>query len=148
MMKKLKPILIGLFLLLTTHILAQEIKQYQWENRVLILLTETTTNPVYQSQILELQSVQSELELRKVLVISLGPNFQKEGLNSAHKQRSELSYANLKTEGSSFEVLLFGLDGYIKLRQQEFLRHQDLFDLIDAMPMRRYEMQNDPSKRE
>ena len=147
-MQKLKFLLICSVFIMVSSMSAQDLKQYQWEKRVLILLTENLESPLYQNQLKDLQTVTDGLEVRKVLVISLGPNFQAEGISDQIKENPTLSYSKLKSKGSGFEVLLFGLDGYEKLRQQEVLTHQELFDIIDRMPMRRAEMQSDPSKRE
>lgn len=147
-MQKLKFLLICFVFIMVSSISAQDLKQYQWEKRVLILLTENLDDPLYQNQLKDLQTVPDGLEVRKVLVISLGPNFQGEGISDQITENPTLSYSKLKSKGSGFEVLLFGLDGYEKLRTQDFLPHQDLFGVIDKMPMRRAEIQRDPSKRE
>jgi len=43
---------------------------------------------------------------------------------------------------SGFEILLIGLDGGVKLRQDEVIDTETLFARIDAMPMRRQELNN------
>ncbi|WP_345165985.1 DUF4174 domain-containing protein [Algibacter aquimarinus] len=40
------------------------------------------------------------------------------------------------------ELLLIGLDGGIKLRQSKMLYCKDLFSVIDVMPMRKSEINN------
>jgi len=42
--------------------------------------------------------------------------------------------------GGSFQVLLIGKDGGVKLRSSEPVSMKDLFGLIDSMPMRQQEM--------
>jgi hypothetical protein len=42
--------------------------------------------------------------------------------------------------GDQFSVILVGKDGGIKLNRQEQTRLEDIFALIDTMPMRREEM--------
>ena len=49
---------------------------------------------------------------------------------------------NILDQNNDFEVILIGLDGGIKLRQDQTLLKQDLFRIIDAMPMRRNEIRN------
>ena len=41
-----------------------------------------------------------------------------------------------------FEISLIGLDGGIKLSQNEILTAEKLFGIIDQMPMRRIEVEN------
>lgn len=43
---------------------------------------------------------------------------------------------------SGFEILLIGLDGGVKLRQDKVIDAETLFARIDAMPMRRQELEN------
>ncbi|MBD0405038.1 DUF4174 domain-containing protein [Flammeovirga sp. EKP202] len=40
-----------------------------------------------------------------------------------------------------FEVILIGLDGSIKLKQADIMTHKDLYQLIDSMPMRKKELE-------
>jgi len=42
-----------------------------------------------------------------------------------------------KVNLGEFAVLLVGMDGGIKLNRQNEIRVEDIFDLIDTMPMRR-----------
>jgi hypothetical protein len=42
----------------------------------------------------------------------------------------------------AFEIILIGLDGGIKLRKNDIVSREELFSIIDAMPMRRNEMRN------
>jgi hypothetical protein len=43
---------------------------------------------------------------------------------------------------NDFEIILIGLDGSIKLKQTELLLTKDLFNIIDAMPIRKSELKN------
>jgi hypothetical protein len=53
--------------------------------------------------------------------------------------RQELRRAYNVAPGE-FEVLLVGKDGGVKLRSRDVVSPQELFRLVDAMPMRRQEM--------
>lgn len=46
-----------------------------------------------------------------------------------------------------FRVILIGKDGGIKLKRQSQTRLEDIFSLIDAMPMRREEMRQKSENR-
>ncbi|NJL13025.1 MAG: DUF4174 domain-containing protein [Microscillaceae bacterium] len=48
--------------------------------------------------------------------------------------------------GAAFTLLLIGKDGGEKLRSPEALPPSQLFALIDAMPMRRREIENQKAK--
>ncbi|NNK75467.1 MAG: DUF4174 domain-containing protein, partial [Maribacter sp.] len=45
-------------------------------------------------------------------------------------------------ENQNFELVLIGLDGIIKLKRNEILTTDDLFSIIDSMPMRKYKLKN------
>lgn len=126
---------------------AQVMTTYQWEKRVVILLTDNESDVIYQKQLDDLKSVIPELDERKILVIRLTPDYQTEGLMNLTKKKPQLDYTRLKSAESNFEIILLGLDGYSKLQQSYFLPHQDLFNLIDRMPMRRYEIDENPKKK-
>ena len=55
-------------------------------------------------------------------------------------QDSAKLYQRLNPSKSEFEVILFGLDGGIKLRSEVPVKCEDLFGVIDQMPMRKAEM--------
>ena len=50
------------------------------------------------------------------------------------------TFLQMRTYQADFEVLLIGLDGGKKLQQNLLLSTQQLFDKIDAMPMRAQEL--------
>ncbi|MEO0728414.1 MAG: DUF4174 domain-containing protein, partial [Bacteroidota bacterium] len=53
---------------------------------------------------------------------------------------SSTLYEQFNTAQAPFQVFLLGLDGGVKLRQQAPVSREDIFDLIDTMPIRRAEM--------
>ena len=55
---------------------------------------------------------------------------------------SENMSKTILDNSNNFEVILIGLDGSIKLRQENILLKEDLFRIIDSMPMRISEMGN------
>ncbi len=76
---------------------------------------------------------------RKILVYHILPERYKIGLKSEDKWEKNTS---LKILDVQFEVNLIGLDGGIKLSQKELLTAEKLFSIIDRMPMRRIEIEN------
>lgn len=121
--------------------MGQQISDYQWKNRLVILLTDSQDSQSYQLQLKDLKTDLQGLKERKILVITLTPNYQITGIDNEIKQKAALSYKELKKEADGFEVILIGLDGYVKLQQSKLLTHQELFAQIDRMPMRRDEIE-------
>jgi hypothetical protein len=81
-----------------------------------------------------------EMKERKLVLLQVFPDFYLMGGDSAIKRTSEEVYFDYKSAKKSFELILIGLDGDEKMRRLELIRPEDLYALIDSMPMRRYEM--------
>lgn len=100
----------------------EALRPLRWKHRVL-LLVGPENSPESQRQLAALKEVQAGLKERDILIL---------------RTRSPALQAALQSK--AFEVLLIGKDGGIKWRQQSPLSSQQLFAIIDAMPMRRQEM--------
>ncbi|MEL4456844.1 DUF4174 domain-containing protein [Lutimonas vermicola] len=133
------PLLLILLLNIST-IMGQQISDYQWKNRLVVLLTDSQDSQMYQLQLKDLKTDLQGLKERKILVITLTPNYQITGIDNGIEQKAVLNFKKLKKETDGFEVILVGLDGYVKLQQSKLLTHQELFAQIDRMPMRRDEI--------
>ncbi|MCG2590558.1 DUF4174 domain-containing protein [Rhodohalobacter sulfatireducens] len=141
-MKTLLLLFITIFAI-TMNAHSQDLSSHQWEDRLILILTDDTSSNIYQKQIEELHSDQEGLEDRKLVIYTILPNQIKRNdiENSGWIQSGNL-YSKYKKSEGSFEILLIGLDGGVKLRQSKFLSNEDLFGRIDQMPMRRNELRN------
>ncbi len=135
-------------LILPVMPLAQDLSVHQWENRVLLILSESSSDipinsgsqhSLFQAQLDTLQQYSSGLRERKLLIYQVMPS----KFRSADKgwQSSSMLYQKYKQTNAPFEVVLIGLDGSVKLRQTKILSSAELFAVIDGMPMRRAELQ-------
>src|SRR5210317_1955108 len=124
------PLLLILLLNIST-VMGQQISDYQWKNRLVVLLTDSQDSQLYQLQLKDLKTDLQGLKERKILVITLTPNYQITGIDNEIEQKAVLNFKKLKKETNGFEVILVGLDGYIKLQQSKLLTHQELFAQID-----------------
>ncbi len=106
-------------ILITSSSFGQELRQYRWQNRV-ILISGDTASSIYQKQIqiLNLEKLKEPLVERKLLIIT----------------------NELNTKDEDFNIKLIGLDGSEKLNCNDFINPQIILDLIDSMPMRISEM--------
>lgn len=68
-------------------------------------------------------------------------NYTNSSLNSSGKVSGKLA-ENILDAKENFEIILIGLDGGIKIQQTKILTKEHLFNTIDAMPMRKNEMEN------
>ena len=120
---------------------SQELTKYQWENRLIVVFTPTAENEKLQTQLETYKTELNEFMERKLVMIHSTPGKQKELLPESSGWQDSKLYQNMKESKLDYEVILIGLDGGVKLRQNEILETEKLFDLIDSMPMRKAEMQ-------
>ena len=94
---------------------AQELAQYQWQRRVILLCGDHNSD-TYQNQlnILSAEELEAELADRKLILI---------------KDSEEHC-------GDDFKIMLYGLDGGVKLSSSTAVKAIEIFELIDSMPMR------------
>jgi hypothetical protein len=143
----MKPNNIILFLFITFlsfQMNAQDLLKHQWEDRVLLLIAHNTNTPKFQNQLKTLQNQEKNLKDRKLVIYQITPSYYCQGVFSEENKwtkRPEL-YQKMKTNDNTFEVILIGLDGGEKLRQNELLTIDKLFAIIDGMPMRRAKTEN------
>jgi len=125
---------------------AQDFSTHKWENRLVLILTDNTDNEKYLNQVQELKNEPDGIKERKIVVYHITPEKFKTGLSGEKWQKSETEYRRYKKTDSQPEIILLGLDGGVKLRAEEFLSTQKLFETIDAMPMRMQEMRRNKNK--
>lgn len=143
MIMNIKIYLVVIFLINFGVMDAQIIKSHHWENRVLLILTNSTYNPTFIGQIKELKRDNDGLNERKLIIYQIQKDGYRIGLNSDSKlYNTNKLYHKFKKGDAPVEIILIGLDGGIKLRQNELLTLKELFGTIDVMPMRRREMKN------
>jgi len=127
------------------NINGQNLEKHTWNNRILFVKTYDSTLDIYQEQIKEFENSPDELKVRKFVLYKIvkddfemvsfeNPEFVESGKIAGKAIGTSLD------ERTNFQVILIGLDGGIKLRQSAILRKEELFDIVDAMPMRRNEL--------
>ncbi|MGD1842832.1 MAG: DUF4174 domain-containing protein [Thermonemataceae bacterium] len=125
--------------------MAQQLEEHQWENRVLIVKTTDEQSQKYQQQLKEFKKATEGLSERKLVLYQVVGNsyqltdYQNPQANTSGKVSQALNQKFLK-EKELFEVILIGLDGGVKRQKTTLLTQEELFGLIDAMPMRKAEM--------
>jgi len=138
-MRNLTLLIILIFYGMTSK--AQNLQQYQWENRIIVVYSNETELDLLSKQLELLKKEPNKLSERKLILIQA----QKNQYKTIFPENSEWVSSSLTNElkiskKTKFEVFLLGLDGGIKLRQQEIVQTEKLFSLIDGMPMRKAEI--------
>lgn len=128
-------------ILVSQHMNAQSLKDYQWKNRLVVVFTDTISNPSYREQLEIMKKETPQFEERKLQLILAVPGKYREIFpsTSGWVPDPEL-YKYRKMASEDFEVLLIGLDGGVKLRQASPFTTKRLFSTIDSMPMRQAEI--------
>ena len=112
----------------------------RWENRLLVFSGEDE-NAVRQ-KVLALDSRTGHLE-RNLLVIHLEDDTATLVVGeTAALPESELFRKRFAMPDDAFEVVLVGKDGGVKERRRTVFETEELFGIIDAMPMRMREMRH------
>ncbi len=118
-----------------------QLDQHRWEDRVILIIAENDQLTAYKDQIQFLSQQRVELEDRNLVVYKLlmdgQSTYQENNINTTKAQKLIQNY---KKKSDPFLLLLIGKDGGVKLKSTTPVSPNDLFALIDGMPMRRAEM--------
>lgn len=117
------------------------LQPYIWKNRVLVVFANSDKNPDYQRQMRLISKVKAGFAERHLIVFSV---FENDGLSPDYQtldaQTCKKLHEKFKVDKDKFTIVLIGKDGGEKYRKNAILTNEELFAVIDAMPMRRAEM--------
>lgn len=134
------------FIILLLHNLSsdsiqtQNLSDFQWKNRLVIVFEDSKNDTIYQKQIAALKSDLGALEERKLLLLQNSDNKITDQYGSIYNNELLADIESLRKQKDHFEILLIGLDGGVKLRNSTLVSQKNLFTLIDGMPMRKAEL--------
>ena len=113
----------------------------RWKNRVLILFSPYESHPLFRLQKGDLASKVQEVSERDLVILEILEHGDSRAMNRTLSEKAAKSIRNrFGVSSGLFQVLLIGKDGGVKLRSEQPVPAQDIFGLIDSMPMRRQEM--------
>ncbi|MEQ8712933.1 MAG: DUF4174 domain-containing protein [Cyclobacteriaceae bacterium] len=117
------------------------LNEYQWQNRLILVFNDLDSEVQAQMQLDKFTGQTPELQDRDLLIFRIDDSQVSDGLDS---KVTDIEAASLRKSFNidieEFVVLLIGKDGGVKLRSEEVVSSQELFALIDGMPMRRSEI--------
>jgi len=121
--------------------------QYRWKNRIVLIFTPSSVDASYLKQKKELAGKAHELGDRDIIIFELLES-GKSTIDKLPLTDEQQSYLRKEFEvpDDDFTFFLIGKDGTAKLRSNETVSMDNLFTLIDSMPMRREEMRRKSSK--
>ena len=118
-----------------------DLSAFHWNNRVIVIFAESGESPPFVRQMQILKEVQDGV-LERDLVIAevLESGKGRCGKVDISAAAAESLRNRFQAQAGSFQFILIGKDGGVKLRRDEPVSAKDLFGIIDAMPMRQQEM--------
>lgn len=122
---------------------SQELSEFKWENRLLVILSTESNNSHSAHQLKEFDDLTQELADRKLRLLKITPDSVQTfdySIQPIKKAKESGLWSKLASDNTEFEVLLIGLDGGIKFRSKQLVNAQEIFDRIDSMPMRKSEL--------
>jgi hypothetical protein len=144
-------LLVLTFLTLFGALNAQPLSSHQWKNRVLLVLAPDLESEAYFQQLAAWRKDPEGLLERKLIIYHVLPNqfaleTPSDGEISPDWKTADFLYQKYATAENPFQVLLIGLDGTVKLQQNHLLSLEQLFSMIDGMPMRRRELKDEKGR--
>ena len=121
---------------------ALELANFQGENRLLLVFAPDTTSADYRQQRTWLDDDPADVDDRDLLVYYFfenDPGYVGEKLIPTEAGQTALEKFQIEPE--QFAIILIGKDGSVKFQADQPAAPDDIFDLIDQMPMRQQEMQ-------
>jgi len=134
---------ISIFLALLVSLVtsAQDLKMYQWKNRIILLKDIRFDSDKLQDQLNLLRSNTEKLGDRDILIYLLTD----ESVFDSSKIKTKLNASLIiKKYGlADFNgLVLVGKDGGVKLKKSFIVNPKTIYNLIDSMPMRQVEMRS------
>ena len=120
---------------------AMDLNRYKWKNRLLFIFAPHDSHPLLIHLKNEASARNQEIVDRDLLIFEILEN----GSSLVDSTRLENQMVrNIRQKflvsSGQFTVVLVGKDGGVKLRRDGQVKLDEIFSLIDAMPMRREEM--------
>ena len=113
------------------------LKKYLWKNRVVVTFSPSKNNTERNYFVNSINRNLCKFNSRNIIHIDFIFNE-----NDQEIENFESSFENISLSSSEFRLILIGKDGGIKLNSRK-ISLEEIFSLIDTMPMRQEEMLND-----
>ena len=119
---------------------AQVFDKHQWNDRLILLITNDTQSEIYTKQLAEFVEYEPGLKDRKLIIYTITPFGYTTGFRNQNIIKGNELYNLYKPKNEPFRILLIGLDGGIKMDRHSIITREELFGTIDSMPMRKNEL--------
>lgn len=124
-----------------------EIERFQWKKRLLLIFSPERADPLFNSLANEIASRRVDVEDRDLVIFEiLESGVSKMNSSELEPQKAASFRERFEIPQNTFTVILLGKDGGIKLKRNDKVRLEEMFRLIDSMPMRQDEMRQKDRK--
>ncbi|UCG13167.1 MAG: DUF4174 domain-containing protein [Deltaproteobacteria bacterium] len=121
---------------------------YRWRNRLIVAFAPSSDDPGYKALSQTLAIRQEEVIDRDILVFHILETGEvRRGNANLPAGSGDYLKQRYSIEPGKFTALLIGKDGGEKLRREDRVELDEVFSLIDSMPMRQREMREKASNR-
>ena len=136
-MFNLRCIVLLLLTLQLNTMTSQDFREFKWKKRILLLIDTKNDLNTRNLQLSEFNARSNEMKERDlVLFVYNGKEVLDRDGMLTDINPDNLSYGEFQG------IILIGKDGGVKFRKKYLVKANEVFDLIDQMPMRRSEMKN------
>ena len=120
---------------------AQTLDKHRWQDRIILLFAPGEKDATLLRQLSLLTTQKAEVTDRDLVIYQFFPN-SATGPDGKRMPASQslAFFQRYDVRPDTFTLILVGKDGGEKKRANELVALEDLFGLIDRMPMRRAEM--------
>lgn len=137
--------LLVLFSIISLMTSSQTLEKHRWENRILLVISEeNNSNEEYSNQLQVINDSFEGYTERKLIVYTVLPDkYRLLGITTnqeANWIKNSKLYSTYNKNKKPFKVVLIGLDGSVKKERNAAINSEELFAIIDGMPMRRSEL--------
>ena len=118
-----------------------DFEQFKWKNRLLLVFAPDSSHPLCESLQRDLSTRKHEVDDRDLVVfeiLDVGASKRDGTQLDPHMAASLRKRFDISPK--AFSLILVGKDGGIKLRKNDPVKLEEIFRLIDSMPMRQDEM--------
>ncbi|WP_197056959.1 DUF4174 domain-containing protein [Cellulophaga sp. Hel_I_12] len=115
--------------------MTQDISDFEWKNRVLILVAKDLNNEGLKTQLEAFKGFSDDFEARDLILFISTP----QGTYTSQKTSVDLKGIDTFQKNNFKGIILLGKDGGIKLKEPFTVTAKTILNVIDAMPMRQRE---------
>ena len=130
----------AMFVLFGLCVRAQDLESLRWKNRVILLYTHSLDHPEYKKMETGLQADAAGVATRKIIIFTIVGEQVSRGLPVEIWEKLGPRAGRIPDLAEGFRLELIGLDGGLKYTTTTATSREQLWALIDGMPMRREEL--------